>query len=201
MAEIPARSDDLWLYLAGPAIWVVSCSWAFPYFYAARPVLQSGSGCVIWRGVRCSGLYGAAGGQPLRLADAERNARWAWHGRDNPRSTDHGDAVCRFSWRVSKSWPARPDAGRYDRRSCYDMGDVCALLSVDISGRTLHRIPAQQSRACPCLVRYNSCCCRCGAEPCDLVWSAGAVHRHGGCNRARPAGLDDRHATARPVQL
>jgi hypothetical protein len=67
-----------------------------------------------WRGVRCSGLYGAAGCQPLWLADAARNAGRTWLGRDNPRPADHGDAVCRFSWRVPEPracwipcWPVR----------------------------------------------------------------------------------------------
>jgi chromate transporter len=118
-----------------------------------------------------------------------------------PGPADHGDAVCRFSWRVPEPGHAGSHAGWNDQRSCYDMDDICPLLFVDFSGRSLHRIPAQQSRACPCLVGHNSCSCRCGAEPCDLVWSSGAVCCHGRCSCVRSAVFDDRDASAGLVQF
>ena len=84
------------------------------------------------------------GGRALSLAGPARDARRPRHGRDHAGPADHGAAVRRLHGRVPRSRHAVADAGGHARRTAGDVGDVRALLPLDLSRRALHRAAARQ---------------------------------------------------------
>ena len=76
-----------------------------------------------------------------------RDARRARHGRDDAGAADHGAAVRRLHGRLPRSGRAAAAARRHARRAARDLGDLRALLPVDLPRRALHRAPARQQGA------------------------------------------------------
>ncbi len=99
-----------------------------------------------------------------------------------PGAADHGPAVRGLHGGVSRSGLAVADAGGDAGRLARDLGHVHAVLSLDISGRSLHRGPARQQGAQRRAFRHHRGRGRRGSQPRDLVRAAHGVSRR----HARP---------------
>ena len=95
-----------------------------------------------WR-LRRARLHGSGGGQRLRMAHRRRDARRSRSRRDDQRPAHPRHRVRRLHRGVA----ARRRRHRHPRRARHAMGDVCALLPVDLRRRPLHRAPDARAAA------------------------------------------------------
>ena len=101
-----------------------------------------------------------------------------------PGPADHGAAVRGLHGGVSRSGHAAADAGRHARRPARDLGDVHALLPLDLPRRAVHRGAARQQGAQRRAVGDHRGGGRRDPEPRDLVRDPHRVSR-GRCPCAR----------------
>ncbi len=118
------------------------------HLWPDRAVLhQDGDGDLRRRLCRAR-LCRAAGGRALSLAQGAGDARRARHGRDHAGPADHGAAVRGLHGGLSRSRHAAADAGGNARRPACDLGDVHAVLPLDLHRRALYRAAARQQGTC-----------------------------------------------------
>ena len=86
--------------------------------------------------------------EALRLAHAARDARRPRHGRDDAGPADPGGAVRRLPRRLAQPGRAAALARRHARGRAHDLGDLRALLPLDLPRRALRRAPAREPRGC-----------------------------------------------------
>jgi putative chromate ion transporter len=111
----------------------------------------------------------AASRADLWLAQAWRDARWSWYGRDDAGPAHHGPAVRGLHGRLSQPRHARADGGRYLGRTPGDLGHLHAVLSVDFPWRPVYRKVARQQGAEWRDVRHHGRRGRGGAQSLHLV--------------------------------
>ena len=142
-----------------------------------RRVLLEDGGGHLRRRLRGAGLRRAAGGRDLWLAAARRDAGRAWPCRDDARPADHGDPVRRLPWGLSRPGRAEPLRRRHPRRPAHHLGDLRAVLPLDLPGRAVRRDDSWQPGARGGARRDYGRGRRRRPQPGCLVWPARVVRR------------------------
>jgi chromate transport protein ChrA len=105
---------------------------------------KAGSGD-IRRRVRRAAVRRATGRRAIRLAPGRPDDGWPGAGRDDTWAADHGAAIRRVHGRVESTWRVAAAHRRDARRAGYHLGDVRAVLSLDLPWRALCGAAARET--------------------------------------------------------